>query len=973
MRPKKSSLQKRFGHDRFGYRPTPEKRLNTGLYPHQEGRSARQRMLDKIQYERLTSSWAEENRKKGREQWRDFGNKTLPIDAYKHDIMKMVASNRISLLAGETGSGKSTQLAQYALEMGYDHIVYLQPRRVTTDGIADRIDEELSEQFAHKDIDKPEHLVGMAHSDRTTLHEDSVIQVMTSAVFKKRAPELQEQWHDKKILIVADEVHEGNIETEFAVAMSAEMMSEQDNWNMVLMSATMNEEEIQQAYTLINGKPIPKILVEGRPHDIEFHEEPSKNVVDVFSDVYEDGTKTLIFTEGQRAMGAIENELRRRHPELRILKLHSKISDEERQAIFKTEVPGVHTVIISTSAGQSGLTIPSVDRVISDGMTKSPELDDENAEGLPRRLCSQAELTQQMGRGGRDIDGAKFFLARQLPYTKADKDTFTSDFVAFHERPDHAPADIYHTIITRNVLSAAAMDRDFYSLNEYLIHSVSRETIEEAYQVLKMLGAVNKDNECTPIGKLMDRFPLRPELARALAEAVQSGTRLQQRQIAAIATAIEAGGLAAGDPKKIENNHEQLPVWAKDDFLVQLQYFQQVYACETSDGVAPGELRANESLALDWVNVKRAKKQYEKICRRLGIELTDEAVAFTDDMSSDNVRELKDMLVKGMPHLLYEKVAQRKHRGRLLRRPDGRKERPKPIEYFRSVLGPPKEQSYDLDRTISNRSALGKAALLGADVLIAGYPRWYIDDNEVLHNVIEKGFTIHKNHAQLALGSIATSMQQNTIIGRDGRLRSVTSRSIGSLETSLENIKDVANTPEKTRLLAREALEHPGPAQRELRKLRDTVNSLTKRIPQPHRSYFLERKPLTHAALESLVYHAAMGSSSVGELDARLREIMYHEDMRLDTYILPEHRTHIQQTMPEAIAIGQSLHSLQYAPDEQATPYITDFPLEAAALLPDRLTIGDDNREVLFRYNYGAGDDRYLTAIEVREMAQNSV
>lgn len=969
MRPQKHLHNNRSGVDRFGYRPTPEKRVGTDMYNHQIGQTARQQLLDKIYYDRLTKSWQEENKQKGREKWSGFGNKELPIEKYKHEIMKMVASNRISLLAGETGSGKSTQLAQYALEMGYDHIVYLQPRRVTTDGIADRVDEELTEQFAQKGLEKPEHLVGMAHSERVTMHDDSIIQVMTSAVFKKRAPQLQESWKDKKVLIVADEVHEGNIETEFAVAMSAEMMTEQPNWNMVLMSATMNEQEIQQAYTPINGKPIPKIEVEGRPHEIECNEVPDKNVIDVFKDSCQDGNKTLIFTEGQRAMGAIENELRRQHPELRILKLRSKITEAERHAIFKTEVPGVHTVIISTSAGQSGLTIPGVDRVISDGKTKSPELDDENAAGLPSRLCSQAELIQQMGRGGRDIDGAKFFLANQLPFKKADRYTQPDTFVPLAEREEHAPADIYHTVITRNVLSTAAMERDFYNLNEYLIHSVSYDTIEEAYQILKMMGAVNKDNECTPIGTMMDRFPLRPELARALAEAIMGGTREQQRQVAAIAAAIEAGGLSFGNPDAIKQNHDHLPVWAKDDFLAELAYFNWLMAKENTQGDDTQMQTLATLYKLDYINVKRAKKQYKKVCSLLGIEDVDDEIIPDTDLSTESVNELKDMFVKGMPHLLYAYVGKRKYRARLKRMADGTKARPKPTVYYRNVLGPDKQKSYDYDRKISNRSALAGVAIANSD-LIAGYPRWYYDDEDKLHNVIERGFSIGERQTQLALGSAALSVREHTIVGRDGRLRSVTTRSIGSLRMGKKEVNDIANTPDKATLLAKEALEKPGPAQRELRELKGITDDLAKRIPATHRNYFFEKTTLTHESLKELVYRAAEGASTIHQLDAKLRNSMYEKNIRLDAYILPENRDIIHTSMPDTLEINHWPYSVRYTDSNSATPYISEFPLESVHSLPDRVTIPDGERDVLFRYNYGDGDERYLTVAEVKQMAR---
>ncbi len=302
------------GSDRFGYRPSREVRLDASNVPYQIGQTERQRLLDKIRYDQLERQWRTARFEQGREGWHSFGNKDLPIERYRHDIMKTIATNRISLLAGETGSGKSTQLAQYALEMGYDRIVYLQPRRVTTDGISERIEAELSQQFTDRGLAMPEHLIGMAHSERSTLHSESIIQVMTSAVFKKRAPELREQWQDERVLIVADEVHEGNIETEFAIATAAELMTDHESWNMVLMSATLNEKEIQDAYTPINGKPIPSIAVEGRPHTIEQLERPDKSVIDVFAEeCLESGNKTMIFTDGKRSVKAIQEEIEARY------------------------------------------------------------------------------------------------------------------------------------------------------------------------------------------------------------------------------------------------------------------------------------------------------------------------------------------------------------------------------------------------------------------------------------------------------------------------------------------------------------------------------------------------------------------------------------------------------------------------------------------------------------------------------------
>ena len=978
--------------DHFGYQPSPGRGFETGIYPHESVRRQRQELFNKIAHNRATKKWRSENYELGREGWEGFGNKELPIEKYKKDIMTMVDSNRISLLQGETGSGKSTQLAQYALEMGYDHIVYLEPRRITTDNIADRVEDELREQFLEKNLEMPEHLVGMAHSDRATLKEDSVIQVMTSAVFKRRGPQLQEEWKDKKVLIVADEVHEGNIETEFAVAMSAEMMTEQSNWNMVLMSATMNEEEIQRAYTKINDGPIPSVTVEGRPHDITYNEVPDKTVVDVFEDCEKESAKnpngtldkTLIFTEGVRSIRAIESELRRRFPEHRILKLHSKITDEERQEIKrKTDQP---TIIISTSAGQSGITIPGVNRVISDGWTKSPELDGENSSGLPPRLCSKAEVTQQMGRGGRDIDGAKFFLAKQLPFGKAGRNEEAEKFFSIDERLDYAPADIYHTSIANNVLSTAAMGRDFYRLNEFLIHSVTHSTIEEAYQVLRLMGAVTEDNKCTKIGKRMDRLPLRPELSRALVEAEQTSTKRQQQRVAAIAAAIEAEGLGDGDPEKIKPNVEKLPSWARDDYFAELAYFNDMMEkFSQANWEENMQLRAGEEqeipsirygYALNNVGIRRTLKQYKKICAALGIDQSS-VYESLGDPTSDEIEELKSMFAKGMPHLVYAEQDRRKNRGKRKKGPDGKKLPQTSTITYRNVLGPDVSEQYDYDRTLSNRSVmlLGATALRKEDMII-GFPRWYQDDDAKVHYVVEKSFSMPKEKVQRALGNVALNLQKNTYIGPDGRLRSVETRSIGSLKTGRKAVEAVVKSDRDIDKMVKYALEKPGPAQRELRQLKRYLESFAERIPEKYQPHYFNKKIINGYDIQKYIESAARGVASAGQLDSTLREIMRVDGVTVDSYIDADKIEAIEKTMPKSITIGNTEYELHYkridGHEDEILPCISNFSLDSNDLLsnlPEKLQI-PDARDILFAYKHSDENNvlqtEYLTAQELR-------
>lgn len=961
--------KRRGGADRFGYRPDPD--TSSIFCAQQQSKKDRQRVIDAFTLRQNHKKWEEIRRAQGHEEWYGFGNRALPIEKYREDIMQTIANNRISLLAGETGSGKSTQLAQYALEMGYDRIVYLQPRRVTADGIGERLDEELMEQFGARNIEKPQHLVGIAHSGRSTVRDDSIIQVMTSAVFTRRAAELREQWQDERVLVVADEIHEANIETEFAVATAAELMTERPSWNMVLMSATLNAHEIQDAYRPINGKPIPTITVEGRPHDIESYEYPDKTVIDVFDgECFESGHKTMIFTEGISSVKNIKKVLEAKYGEkVRVLPLHSKIDETTRQAIFhEGDIEGVHTVIVSTSAGMSGLTIPGVDRVVSDGWTKSPELDAEYAEGLPRRLCSRAELMQQRGRGGRDVDGGKFFLALPLEKTKGRHAFVREEFVSEQssKRLDHAPPDIYHTIISRNVLSAAAMDRDFYILNNYLIHRVKKNTIDDSYGVLQMIGAVDERGKVTGVGRMMDKYPLRPELSRAIVEAVRRGKDAQIYRLAALTAAIEAGRLGSED---LEAQQRYLSPQTHDDFIKELDLFaaslQDTVYRRGDDEQSILEnmpLPDEHNAAFDMVNVERAWKQFVKICQRAGID-SSKTELLTEQLTTDDMHEIYECLLTGMPHLLYEEISRSPNRGRRRKDKNGEKKSNQPIVRYRNMLGPGRELPYEYDRVLSTRSRLCEFVLRNTDI-IAGYPRWYEVEVGKIINVIEIGFVVDRELIQRVLGHTATTVDSQVMVGADGKLRRHRRRSLGRIGFEDEPVgeKSTLSTIE-TRISA--VLAHPGPALRSVWQLQKSLEDFAQRIPYAQQKYYFDKQRLTKIEVEAMIREAAIDAGGIGEVDANLRMIAAREGVHEDAYISPENRAAIESDMPRYMMIGETYAQLRY---EDGVPIASGFSPQTVMGLGGRVTI-PDGREVLFHYKSIDSDDEWLTLEELKRRA----
>lgn len=750
----------------------------------------------------------------------DFGNRELPAYKHKQEMIDTVDNNRISMLVGPTGSGKTTQLGQFALEKGY-RVVYLVPRRVIVDNVGERIQDELAEHLGEKEATN---LVGRAHSEVNTIKDSSMIQVMTSGTFTKKLPDLAERWGDEQVLVVADEIHEGNLETEFASALAVRQVEKNDNWRVVFASATPDDSTIGETYRTVNGADVPVVEIEGRPHDLDIIEEPMKNIVEAYHENNAGVQKTIIFVEGKRAINETISELKNsmsngEGERTRFYKLHANISERARRAIFDMELsPGEKAVIVSTSAGQSGITIPGVGLVVTSGLTKSPQLDDEGAPGLPPRFCTKAEIVQQAGRAGRDIEGGKCVVARPLGYNlRRNQGNELFAHVPIDEREPHIPPEIYNSNISRNILAATAMGEDFFELNDYLQHSVSQESIYESYDLLYNLGAVDDDNKITDLGATMDIFPLRPELSRAAAEIIHSKSMSIQAYTLAISSAIEAGGLVDFDERN--NNWKQfVRPTTDDDFMLQMDL---MFA--TRDYFYGN--RVNESaladMGLNFKNAYRAHRQFDKMCKLIGLDPRDIDL---NPPKSDEEQELRTIFLKGMPELIYKKVATDHHKG-----------------IYNNIWG----FENAIRREVSSRSLLSSMGQKAVG-LVAGYPRWYTDRAGEIHDVIDFGFVTSPEQIKEALGHLASKDLVSDV--RNGHLVKTGKIALGSLPLGeVKAFRGRARKEDEIKKLVDEAMIHSPTA---VEMLRDMGAS---------EDYIRE-------ACESVAY----GKESTYELDAAL-------------------------------------------------------------------------------------------------------
>lgn len=739
---------------------------------------------------------------------RDLGNKELPAYEQRDAIIETIQSNKISILTGETGSGKTTQIAQFALSAGFDQILYLMPRRVIVDNVTDRIEYELKQQL---EDEYPDSLVGKVHAEARTITETSRVRVMTADTFTRMYRDIHEQFKDKRVLIVGDEIHKGNLPIEFATAIAAREVERNDKWGLVLSSATLDKSVSTPIYDRINQGTVPTIELKGRPGAIEDHYEPDLDPTEAYSAYGTTSHRALIFTDGKESIKDIISKMKRdpANQNVQFFELHSEISNAEHHRIFEEldDIdPSQRVVIVSTSAGQSGITIPGIDLVISDGITKSPELDEEGGPGLPLRFCTQHELLQQRGRGGRNVSQSLFVLAQPLNSWRRLPNRLANS-IPIKQRAVAIPPEILHSNISRNVLSAAALTEDFYDLNTYLRNPVNDQRIGEAFDALSFLGAVDDENDLTPIGKKMDELPLRPEFSRAVIEAFENYTSSVTLYTMAIASALESQGLANFSRKKNRHNdHVDIPNWKQqlrptthDDFIAQLDMF---LATRNAPNYPLSEKRLSK-MGLRPKAVERCHKQFDKLCRRLGYRPYDTHLLPPTQDEEDAIR---DSFLSGMGQLLYQRVGTTRR---------NRENRP----LLSNILNI--DSAEGLKREFSHRSLLylGHIAVSGKDDLVAGWPRWQSGKDEDPTYLIEVGFATDRDRVRQKLGHLAS---QRTSIALDsaGVLKMQGPLQLGALDLGPGEARTVsAQTDSEAALIVNRALDKPGKALQHLLSL----------------------------------------------------------------------------------------------------------------------------------------------------------
>ena len=433
----------------------------------------------------------------------EFDN-TLPVHEKLEEIKKAIAENQVTIICGETGSGKTTQLPKICLELGRGAaglIGHTQPRRLAARSVAERIAEELKSEIGST----------VGYKVRFTDHtsRDACVKLMTDGIL------LAETQIDRYLAaydtIIIDEAHERSLNIDFLLGYLKQLLPRRPDLKVIITSATIDAERFSQHF---NGAPV--LEVSGRTYPVEILYRPltSKDeddaeveltdaIVDAADELarYGEGD-ILVFLPGEReireAAEALRKSTLRRNDE--ILPLFARLSHAEQHKIFHPS-GAKRRIVLATNVAETSLTVPGIKYVIDTGLARVKRYSARaKVEQLHVEKISQAAARQRSGRCGRVSAGVCIRL-----FSEED----------FNSRTEFTDPEIVRSNLAAVILRMASLNLGDVAAFPFLEMPDSRY-INDGFQVLLELGAVNEHNGLTKLGEQMARLPIDPKIARIL-------------------------------------------------------------------------------------------------------------------------------------------------------------------------------------------------------------------------------------------------------------------------------------------------------------------------------------------------------------------------------------------------------------------------------------------------------------------------
>ncbi|MWB97464.1 ATP-dependent RNA helicase HrpA [Agromyces seonyuensis] len=484
----------------------------------------------------------------------------LPVSAQRGEITDAIRDHQVVIVAGATGSGKTTQLPKICLTLGRTSIGHTQPRRLAARTIAERIAEELGSEVGDR--------VGYQVRFTDKASASTEIKVMTDGI-------LLNEIHRDRLLrkydtIIVDEAHERSLNIDFLLGYLKTLLPKRPDLKIIVTSATIDPERFAAHFAEPDGTPAPIIEVSGRTYPVEVRYRPltGDDAEGATSDDVDPGTDddrdaitgilgaldeldreasgdVLVFLSGEQEIRDAEDAVRGHYSgrsagygTTEVLPLYGRLSSADQHRVFEpTSVVGLRRrIVLATNVAETSLTVPGIKYVVDAGTARISRYSARaKVQRLPIEAISQASANQRSGRAGRTSDGIAIRL-----YSEED----------FERRPEYTDPEILRTNLAAVILQMASLDLGEVTAFPFLTPPDPRG-VTDGLGLLGELGAIEVGDETaarsraprlTRIGTQLSRLPIEPRFGRMV---IESKTQGVSREVLAI-----VAGLTIQDPRE---------------------------------------------------------------------------------------------------------------------------------------------------------------------------------------------------------------------------------------------------------------------------------------------------------------------------------------------------------------------------------------------------------------------------------------
>ena len=573
---------------------------------------------------------------------------SLPVSQRKAEIEKLLSEHQVIVVAGETGSGKTTQLPKMCLELEFGNlgtIGHTQPRRIAARSVAARIAEELQTELGD--------LVGYKVRFNDQISDNTQIKLMTDGIL---LAEIQtDRFLNQYSCLIIDEAHERSLNNDFILGYLKQLLPRRPDLKVIITSATIDVERFSKHF---NNAPI--IEVSGRTYPVEVRYRPVaeeddqdqlQGILNAVDELQAEGHgDILIFMNGEREIRDTAEALQKqnlKHTE--ILPLFARLSAQEQNKIFHPS--GLNRIVLATNVAETSLTVPGIKYVIDPGTARISRYSYRTkVQRLPIEPISQASANQRKGRCGRVSEGICIRL-----YSEED----------FNNRPEFTDPEILRTNLASVILQMTALGLDDIEAFPF-VDAPDKRHIQDGVKLLEELGAIqpkkykSRDGarlptgaqnltdestrqetrasestekkqgwELTPIGRQLAQLPVDPRLAKMLLSAVDFGS-VYEVMIIVSALSIQDPRERPTDKQQASDEKHRRFADKKSDFLAFLNLWNYVQAQQKE--LTKNQFRRQcQKDFLNYLRIREWQDIYQQIrlaVREMGLPINSEKAEY---------------------------------------------------------------------------------------------------------------------------------------------------------------------------------------------------------------------------------------------------------------------------------------------------------------------------------------------------------